>query len=126
MVKTVIKEIFIILLLLIAIVLIFGVILYDYVPTRKTIPNKVAYETPNEIENELVSAEIQDTNPVNVMYEIDATELEGYEITGEYKAGRSNPFESLSSGGQNNTAGSNTGGQGGSTTRNRWWGFINK
>ena len=62
MFKSVIKEILIMLLLCVAIVLILGVIFYNYIPTNKAIPNKLAaYTTPEnvktEIEEELEAAE---------------------------------------------------------------------
>jgi uncharacterized SAM-binding protein YcdF (DUF218 family) len=41
MFKSVIKEILIMLLLCVAIVLILGVIFYNYIPTNKAIPNKL-------------------------------------------------------------------------------------
>ena len=41
MMKSIIKEIFIIILLMIAIALILGILLYEYVPTNKKVPNKV-------------------------------------------------------------------------------------
>ena len=43
MAKNVIKEIIIILLLCLAIILILGILLYEYVPMTKTIPNPVSY-----------------------------------------------------------------------------------
>ena len=62
MFKSVIKEILIMLLLCVAIVLILGVIFYNYIPTNKAIPNKLAaYTTPEnvktEIEEEVEAAE---------------------------------------------------------------------
>ena len=51
--KSITKEIFIILLLCIAICLIFGVIFYDYIPTNKVVPSTVeAYKTSNTIKDE--------------------------------------------------------------------------
>ena len=49
MLKSAIKEIFIILLLCIAIILILGIILYDYIPINKEIPTAEAYVTPNDV-----------------------------------------------------------------------------
>ena len=49
MAKTVIKELIIILLLCLAIILLFGILLYEYVPITKTIPNPVSYTTPDEV-----------------------------------------------------------------------------
>ena len=46
MAKDIIKEIIIVLLLTLAIILILGVLLYEYVPANKIIPEKVSYTTP--------------------------------------------------------------------------------
>ena len=46
MAKSIIKEIIIILLLSLAIILVLGILLYEYVPTNKTIPNSSSYTTP--------------------------------------------------------------------------------
>ena len=54
MVKTILKETFIMLLLCLAIVLVLGVVFYDYIPANKQIPNKLArYETPQQVEDEI-------------------------------------------------------------------------
>ena len=56
MFKSVIKEILIMLLLCVAIVLILGVIFYNYIPTNKAIPNKLAaYTTPENVKTEMNS-----------------------------------------------------------------------
>lgn len=44
MAKSVIKEIIIVLLLCLAIILVLGILLYEYVPITKTIPNEVAIQ----------------------------------------------------------------------------------
>ena len=43
MVKSIIKEIIIMLLLCVAILLILGVLFYDYIPSNKVVPGKIAY-----------------------------------------------------------------------------------
>ena len=53
MVKSVIKEIFIILLLSIAILLILGILFYDYIPINKVVPEAETYVTPNNVLEEL-------------------------------------------------------------------------
>ena len=51
--KSIVKEIFIILLLCIAVCLVFGVIFYDYIPNNKVVPSTVeAYKTSNTIKDE--------------------------------------------------------------------------
>ena len=56
MAKNVIKELIIILLLCLAIILILGILLYEYVPMTKTIPNPVSYTVPEGVEEELNDA----------------------------------------------------------------------
>ena len=53
MVKNIIKEIIILLLMVLAIILVLGILLYDYVPNNKIIPDKVAYTTPENVSSEL-------------------------------------------------------------------------
>ena len=48
MAKNIIKEIIIMLLLCLAIILILGVILYEYVPSNKILPEEVSYVTPKK------------------------------------------------------------------------------
>ena len=50
MIKSIFKEICIMILLCIAIVLVLGVIFYDSIPTNKVVPNKLsAYTTPENV-----------------------------------------------------------------------------
>ena len=122
MAKNVIKEIIIILLLCLAIILILGILLYEYVPMTKTIPNPVSYTVPEEVETE-----IQDTSDDvllsfnNDSESIDSTELNNYERINNYQPGKANPFSSYedttSTSGENTTTGnSSTGGSSSSTT----------
>ena len=53
MVKSIIKEIIIMLLLCVAILLILGVLFYDYIPSNKVVPGKIAYSTPENIQEEV-------------------------------------------------------------------------
>ena len=116
MTKNVIREIIIILLLCLAIILILGILLYEYVPMTKTIPNPVSYTVPEGVEQE-----IQDTSDDvllsfnNGSEEIDSTELNNYERINNYQPGKANPFssyeQSISTSGENTTQGnSSTGG----------------
>ena len=57
MAKTIIKEIIIMLLLCLAIILVLGVLLYEYVPSNKIIPEEVSYTTPQDIQEELSKSE---------------------------------------------------------------------
>lgn len=91
MIKSVIKEIFIILLLSIAILLILGILFYDYIPINKVIPQKEAYTTPNDIKKELDEA-ITETEKVEVTYEVTDSDLNIYKQSGSYTEGKANPF----------------------------------
>lgn len=98
MAKTIIKEIGIVLLLLVAIVLILGILLYDYIPNNKTVPAKVeAYTFPQDIKEEL-SKTIQSDQKIVRTYYIDSDNLSLYENTKEYNKGRANPFATTSAG----------------------------
>ena len=108
MFKSIIKEIFIMLLLCIAIVLILGVIFYNYIPTNKTIPNKLATYTKPENIKEKIEEQISESEKEEITYQIDATDLKMYRQTDSYTTGKRNPFsESLDVGNVNNT--NNTG-----------------
>jgi len=94
MAKTIIKEIIIMLLLCLAIILLLGILLYDYVPMNKTVPTQVAYSTPEEVKQELLESEGLDESRIIMTYEIDSTDLNNYRRIQDYKPGKSNPFSS--------------------------------
>ena len=91
MLKSVIKEIFIILLLSIAIVLILGILFYDYIPINKVIPDREAYTTPENVRNE-IDETITEAEKVEVTYEVTDADLNIYKQTGTYTEGKANPF----------------------------------
>lgn len=96
MFKSIVKEIFIMLLLCLAIVLILGVIFYNYIPTNKTIPEKLAtYTTPENI-NEKIEEQISETEKEEITYEIEAADLKLYKQTNSYTTGKRNPFVAVS------------------------------
>lgn len=104
MVKTIIREIFIMLLLCVAIVLVFAITLYDYIPINKVIPEKVTYEVPEDIKVELESnVSTEEAQPLNIVYSVDASDLEDYEQSGSYVPGKPNPFEAYTSNNGNST-----------------------
>jgi len=94
MIKSVIKEIIIMLLLCIAIVLIIGILFYDYIPTNKIVPTKQAYETPNNVKEEVNETITElDMEKTTISYEITDADLNIYKQTSSYKPGKANPFE---------------------------------
>jgi len=94
MAKTIIKEIIIMLLLCLAILVVLGILLYDYVPMTKTIPNPVSYTTPDNVKKELADAVGVDESQIIMTYEVDSTDLNNYKKTQDYKPGKANPFSS--------------------------------
>ena len=94
MIKTIIKEIGIAALLLIAIFLVLGIVFYDYIPNNKTVPIKIqAYSMPEDIKEDLDKS-IPDEQRIVKTYSIDSTDLDIYEATNDYDKGKPNPFAS--------------------------------
>lgn len=110
MTKNIIKEVIIMLLLMLAIILILGVILYDYVPANKIIPEQVSYSRPETLEQELKDNEEDMTTSKFPTYEIKDSELSNYEKIQEYVPGRKNPFASIATNDINNTTGNDVNG----------------
>lgn len=108
MVKSIIKEIFIMLLLCIAIILILGVLFYDYIPTNKAVPNKLAtYTTPENIETE-INEQVTELEKAEVSYEITSSDLSLYKQSHSYTSGKVDPFSASTSTNTENENGSNT------------------
>lgn len=86
-IKSIFKEICIMILLCVAIVLVLGVIFYDSLPQNKVVPNKLeAYKTNQEVENE-INEEVAAMNKVEVTYEIKGSDLTLYKKTSSSRAG---------------------------------------
>lgn len=94
MAKSIIKEIIIMLLLCLAIILVLGILLYEYVPITKTIPNEVAYTTPENVKQELLSSSEVDDSRIIMTYEINSDDLSNYRRVQDYVPGKANPFSS--------------------------------
>ena len=111
--KSVIKEILIIVLLCCAVCLLLGVVFYDYIPTNKVIPSQVqAYQTSNTIKDE-ISQGVSNYETENYVFEITDSDLSLYRQSDSYDPGKANPFASsaLSENTTTNTVaeGTNTG-----------------
>ena len=112
--KSIIKEIIIILLLCLAIIVVLGLLLYDYVPMAKVVPEPVSYTTPEDVKEELVQAGEVDDNQVIMTYEVNSSDLNNYEKIKNYNPRKANPFSSYQS--QTNENGNATDGNTTSTT----------
>lgn len=95
MVKTVLKEVFIELLLVIAILVVVAILFYDYNPINKVIPNKIAYTTPENIKNELEEENVEtEVSIENKVYTIEGSDLNIYKKSKTYNPSKENPFAS--------------------------------
>lgn len=104
--KTIIKEIGIVLLLLLAVSLLLAIVFYDYIPNNKTVPVKIqAYDVPEDIKEELSEAGLNEQNIVRTYY-IDSTDLNLYESTNDYDKGKANPFADYTTTSSTNTTNS--------------------
>ena len=115
MAKTVFKEILIGLLLLVAVVLLLGILLYDYIPNSVTVPKKEqAHELPAEIKEELKETLAQESQNIIKTYYIDSSALTIYENIDSYDKGKRDPFTSYKTA----TASSGTSGNNSNGTSN--------
>lgn len=110
--KNLIKEIIIALLICLAIILVLAVVLYEYMPNNKTLPEKISYTTPSEVTQELVKSGGVDESQVILTYELGSTDMNNYERINNYNPGKTNPFSSY----QASTSGENTTTNGSSQT----------
>lgn len=97
MAKTIIKELIIVLLLCLAIILLLGIIFYEYIPMGKTLPNPVSYTTPESVKQELAETTGVNEEQVIMTYEVDENDLYNYKRVQDYKPGKANPFSSYES-----------------------------
>lgn len=121
MVKSILKETFIMLLLCVAIVLLLGILFYNYIPSNRVVPEKKEY-----VSSEKVKAELEETinNVENdkqpIVYKITDSDLEKYKQTSSYRPGKKDPFSSLEEKSENvgNNGGNNTGNTNDNNTQN--------
>lgn len=129
MAKTVIKEIFIFLLLLLVIALVLGIMFYDYIPNNKTVPTALKpYELTTEEQEELDETMTSSSENIVKTYYIDSSDLSAYASTKNYNKGKVNPFEDYTQESTTNTTGNtntnantntNTGTKNTKTTENK-------
>lgn len=105
----VLREIFIYILLIALIVLIFGIIFYEQLPSNKIVPGKVEYSVPEKLEEELEqSLETEEEQEVLVTYTIEEDDLDRYEEADKYNPGKVDPFSDYNDG-TGNTNGNSDG-----------------
>lgn len=93
MVKTIIKETCIMILLCVCIILVFGIVFYDYIPLSKVVPSKVAYEVPEDVKEELqIDVEKEQITTQTITYSLSGSDLSKFTSSGRLEEGKPNPF----------------------------------
>ncbi len=93
MIKTILKEMIIILLLCAVIILLLSVLFYDDNPISKVVPNKIAYTTPESVQNALEEETIDNGIQLqNRVYVIEGADLNIYQKDKTYDPSKENPF----------------------------------
>ncbi len=90
----IIKEIIIMLLICLATMLLLAIILYKYIPNRKSVPEVTTYVASDEIQ-EMLDDNVDskdEENEVILTYEVTASDLNNYQATEDYVPGKANPF----------------------------------
>ena len=83
------------LLLCTCVILVFGITFYDYIPLSKVVPQKVSYEVPEEIKEDLeINVETDEITTQTITYSVDAYDLSQYQSSGRLEEGKPNPFSS--------------------------------
>ena len=93
--KIIFRETIISLLVAIAVLLILSVILYNYMPSNKVIPETVEYTPTKEIQQQL-NSQVDEEQETTEPYVVTANDLDNYEKTNEYNPGKANPFAAAS------------------------------
>lgn len=93
-----IKEIIIMLLICLIAMLGLAIGLYQYIPSKKNVPEIVQYEVSEQVQDLLEDNIDQksDQDRVILTYEVTKGELSGYQTTNDYIPGKSNPFGEVS------------------------------
>lgn len=87
-----IKEIIIILLVILVSMLIFAVLLYDYIPNRIQSKETVSYTATDSVKSMLQDSVAKETENIILTYEVTGSDLTNYEKAKEYVPGKQNPF----------------------------------
>ena len=112
MVKSVFKELVIVLLLCLAIVLILGILFYEYIPIGKEIPEQINYSTSETVTKQIEEAdelEKEDGKNSTATEDIKSDDLNNYRRTQDYVPGKANPFAAYDTSSGSTTNGSSTG-----------------
>ena len=95
----IIKEIIVMLLVCLATMLIFAIVLYEYIPGKKQVPEIATYVATEQVQDLLEDTVDQkkDEDRIIFTYEVTKGDLAGYQTTKDYVPGKTNPFAEFSS-----------------------------
>ncbi len=100
-----IKEIIIFLLVCLVMMLLFAVVLYEYIPNRKVVAEVVKYSASEEVEQQLADNIDEENNEVVLTYEVTSSALDNYETINEYVPRKDNPFAAVSTSDETGSSG---------------------
>lgn len=111
----VLKEIIIYILIIFLIVLVFGILFYEQLPSNKLVPVKDDYALPEKLESVLQDTlTAEEEKEVIVTYAVEESDLDKYEDIDQYNPGKINPFADLDTGNGNTGDNGNNGNTGNS------------
>ena len=108
----IIKEIIIMLLVCLVTMLVLAISLYKFIPNRKIVPEIATYKASEEVQDLLEDNIDQNTNQTSqniATYEVTAGELKGYQKTNIYVPGKSNTGSDGNNSSDGTSSGNNTG-----------------
>lgn len=96
--KKIIKETIIMLLTCLVTMLIFAIVLYKFIPNRKTVAEVKEYKASESVQTLLEdNVDSGDKSEVILSYEVTSRDLNNYQKTNAYVPGKQNPFAAASS-----------------------------
>lgn len=109
----ILKEIIIYILIIFLIVLVFGILFYEQLPSNKLVPVKDDYALPEKLETVLQDTlTAEEEKEVIVTYAVEESDLDKYEDIDQYNPGKINPFDDLPTGDGNTDNNGNSGNTG--------------
>lgn len=90
-----IKEIILALLVCLVGILLFAVVLYKFLPSRKVVPEVVQYTATEEVKELLADKIDEEEDKIILTYEVTSRDLNTYEANDDYVPGKANPFAAV-------------------------------
>lgn len=94
--SNIIKEIIILLLVCLVGMLLFSVVFYEYIPSRKIIPEVTKYSASEKIKEQKADDIDKRDDQIVKTFEVTSSDLNNFKVTKDYVAGKANPFASVS------------------------------